>query len=682
YPGQDHVIRVAPVACDCGTRRHLVSTQQRPEVFQPGQEGQSDREARAIAAAKSEFLALLGHEIRTPVTGVVGMVDLLRSLPLDHKVREVVDGVYRSTQILKCMIDDLLDLARLETGSLELDHRPCSVRGLLESVAEPMQEQVRSKGILLLAATDPETPTTVITDPARLRQVLTSLVSNAVKFTDRGEVVITAEQIADDRLLITVVDTGSGLSSRDQERVLAPFVQGDSSVSRAHEGAGLGLAIAARLVARMGGTIAIDSEPGRGSEFRVLLPVTIADTVEPVTALVPGADRIAVVAPSGNSTRALSWIIMAAGGTAIPCDLATVTAKPPEADAVLWCDNARSPEAAERAEQIIDALGETGRAILLSTTDPRGGGVVQGAALITAPITLRRLVALLNSERSGVRGAPIPIRPISGGRILLAEDNEVNRDIFRRMIELLGLECDTAADGEAAVRLATGKRPYDIILMDVQMPHIDGLTATRQIRRAGVRTPILALSATALPGDEERCTAAGMDAYLPKPITIPELREALAAYLEAPGSATYHTPETPAHPRVVPERIDLGTLHGLEAELADRPLVVSTVSAFLAQLDGRRTALSQALERHDRETLRTTAHTLKSASALLGAQSLADACATIEQRANLAPERELLALVEDIERASINAEMTMAAYLAEKNAPDDGQAAGKPAAGG
>jgi CheY-like chemotaxis protein/nitrogen-specific signal transduction histidine kinase len=655
-------VRVAGVECDDGTRRHLVTTA-RPAPQRLAVAGDPD----PVAQAKSEFLALLGHEIRTPVTAVVGMVDLLRALPLQQEVREVVDDVHRSTHALKALTDDLLDLARLETGRLEFRQQPVELRPLLEGVIEPLQQQTRQKGILLLAALAPDLPAGVLGDPDRLRQVLTSLVGNAVKFTDRGEVVITAARDDAGRLLIAVRDTGLGLGEHDRARIFAPFVQTDSSAARRHEGAGLGLALAARLVHGMGGTIDVESQLGHGSAFHVRLPLVPAQVCDGDEGRTPLAGRrVAVVAPSASSAQALTWLLNRFGAEAVSARLDDVIARVPDVDTVLWCDDSHDPEAVKRADAVLDALGPTRRAIMISTTDPRHG-LVRRPGVITAPLVSSRLLASLNQERTGVRGAPITVPPLSGGRVLLAEDNDVNRNVFRRMIELLGVECHAVGDGAAAAEAVLGDGRYDVVLMDVQMPGTDGLEATRRIRAGGGRTPILALTATGLQGDRERCLQAGMDGHLSKPITLPELRRALEPYLEPkvaePAEAAAPSPD--AQP-AAPIGVDLGRLRDLEEQLADRALVVTTVRMFLSQLDGRRAALAAALERHDREALRATAHLLKSSSALLGADALAGACGRIEQRAMVeATEPELTALVAEVERAVTGTLETMAGYLAE-----------------
>ncbi|WP_306215639.1 ATP-binding protein [Actinoplanes sp. RD1] len=632
----DGTLHVARLEADCGAQRRLVTM-----AAPAGPD--------AVARAKSQFLALLGHEIRTPVTAVVAMVDLLRAQQLPAEAREVVDSTRRSVHALRTLTDDLLDLARLETGTLEVQREPFALRPLLENVVEPLQHLVRRKGVLLLAAPAPDLPASLVGDADRLRQVLSAVVGNAVKFTEDGEVVVTAAGEGPD-YVITVSDTGPGIAADDLERIFAPFTQADSSAARRHEGAGLGLALASRLCERMGGTLTAESVPGEGSSFHLRLPL-VAAPEQPEAAAPPLATRkVAVVAPTPRSLTALSWLLTSAGAVPLAATLDEVATGATATDTVVWCDDAHDPAAVGRADEIIGALGTSGQALMISTTDPRTG-VVRRPGMLTAPLVLARLVAALNRERTGVRGAPVTVAPLAGGRVLLAEDNDVNRTVFRRMIQLLGVECDAVPDGAAAAEALLGPEPYDVALMDLQMPGTDGIEATKRVRAAGNSTPILALTATALHGDRERCLAAGMNGHLSKPITLPELRTALAPYLS--GAAAPATP------------LDLSRLQELEEQLEDRALVVATVDTFLAQLDGRRLAMSDALRRHDVDGLRAAAHTLKSSSALLGAMPLADACADLERQAvtGVAADR-LTELVERIESAVSGATKGMKQYLA------------------
>jgi CheY-like chemotaxis protein/HPt (histidine-containing phosphotransfer) domain-containing protein len=663
--GADHMVRVAPVETDGGERHRLVTI----EPAQPPRCescGAPVGDTESIAQAKSEFLALLGHELRTPVSAVVGSVDVLRALPLAQDVRELVDGVHRSTGLLKAMIDDLLDLARLQTGHLDLDERPLSLRALLDEVIEPLQQQVRRKGLLLLAGVAPDLPGAIVADAGRLRQVLTNVVGNGVKFTERGEVVVTATRDGDGGLLITVSDTGPGLAEADRERVFAPFVQRDSSSARRHEGAGLGLTLASRLVERMGGSINVDSEVGRGSEFHLRLPLVPAGGAGPD---VPRkAARVALAAPSPRSALVLRWMLTATGADVVPTTLTDVARHPPDVDAVVWCDDSHTAEAAQRAETVIAALPPTTRAIMITTTDPRRG-VVRGPALITSPLTVPRLAAVVHRERTGVRGAPVAVPRLPGGRVLLAEDNDVNRTVLSRMIALLGVECEAVADGAAAVDAVLAGPGYAVVLMDMQMPGVDGLEATRRIRAAGVEVPILALTATALRGDRERCLASGMNGYLSKPITLSGLGDALAEYLKPepepelePALASL-APAPPGPAGTGDAAVDLSKLRDLEEQLADPPLVVRTVATYLDQLANRREALSDAVHRHDRDAVRAAAHTLKSSSALLGATSLAAACARVELAADVDDE-DLARLVGEVDSGAVAAAAELAEYVA------------------
>ncbi|GIE75465.1 hybrid sensor histidine kinase/response regulator [Actinoplanes philippinensis] len=484
---------------------------------------------------RAEFLALLSHEARTPVTTVVAAVELLRAQTLEQGVREIVDNVYFSARALETLTDNLLDLGKLETGRLRLAHEPVTVRALLEGVVEPLQRESRSKGILLLTAPAPDLPPVVMGDSRRLRQVLDAVVGNAVKFTSAGEVVVLAEASGDGTWLMTVSDTGPGITEPQRARIFQPFTQADSSSARRHEGAGLGLALASRLIARMGGDIEVESAPGAGALFRIRLPLLAAPAPVEAEPRPLARRRIAVVAPTAQSTRALSWLLAGAGAEPVAAKFAEVIRPMAEIDTVVWCDDSHDAEAAHRADTVGRAVGPDGQGLMISSTDPRTG-VVRRPGVLTAPLVLNRVVAALNQERTGVRGAPVTVPPLSGGRVLLAEDNEVNRTVFRRMIELMGVTCDTVVDGEEAARAALAGPEYDVVLMDVQMPRTDGLEATRLIRAAGCRTPILALTATA-PADRDRCLAAGMNGRLSKPITLPELRAALAPYLHPAATA-------------------------------------------------------------------------------------------------------------------------------------------------
>ena len=364
-------------------------------------------QAEAASRAKSEFLANMSHEIRTPMTAILGYADLLSEEDAGPDARaEHLAVIKRSGRHLLCIINDILDLSKLDAGQMTAAREPVRPEEVCRGVAELMRVQAESKGIALRFERDPHAPDEVLSDPIRLRQILLNLVGNAVKFTEAGSVTI---RLGGDGsaggVVVSVEDTGPGIAPEDRERIFTPFQQGDGSVTRRHGGTGLGLAIAQRFAVLLGGEISVSSAPGAGSAFTLTL----------------------------------------------------------------------------HAEPAADRTGDT----------PASGS-------------------------TGAVGAP---RSLKGRRVLLAEDGPDNRRLIVFFLERAGAETVTAENGRAAVEAVLGAgRPFDLVLMDMQMPVMDGYAATRALRAAGVRTPVIALTAHAMQGDRERCLAAGCDDYLTKPI--------------------------------------------------------------------------------------------------------------------------------------------------------------------
>jgi CheY-like chemotaxis protein/HPt (histidine-containing phosphotransfer) domain-containing protein len=595
-PASTTAVRVTGLESTCGAHRRLITVETAP-----------------AGGARDQLLGLLGPEIRTPAAAVAAAVDLLRAQALPAAAQETIDDIQRTARGLEALADDLAELARLETGTPAPQDGPVVIRRVLEDVAESMRAECRERGILLLAAPEPGLRAVIDGDGGVLRRVLGTVVGHAVRQHGGGEVVITAREDGADAYRIEI--TGDGEPEADRA----------------------GLALAGRLAATMGGATSGGGTADGGFQWAVRLPLRpLPDRGGSATpASSPVRGRVAVAAPSPRSVLALSWLVAATGAEPVP-----VGPGDDGDDHVLRCDAAADPV--------------TGGTITVSSPGPQNR-----AGTLSVPVTLDRLTAALRQQYSEPRATPVTLEPLPPGRVLLAEDDEVNRTVLQRMISVLGVECDTVPDGAAAVTALLGETRYDLALLDMQMPAMDGLAATRTVRAAGNRVPIIALTATSLPEDQDRCRDAGMDGHLPKPVTLPELRRALEPYLTAPAP--------PAEPvEAATDVLSRSQLHELEEQLEGRELVAMTVNMFLAELDGRRQTMATALATGGNDRLAAVAHTLKSSSALLGAQPLADACARVERLAATAVDAGVLAAaVSAVDQAAAAAAIAMTEYLKE-----------------
>jgi signal transduction histidine kinase/CheY-like chemotaxis protein len=520
--------------------------------------------AEAASHAKSEFLANMSHEIRTPLHGIIALIDLLRRSPsLTDEERSWTDTAHLSAETLLSLLSDILDLSRVEAGKLQVEHTPFDPGAVLEDVAEILGPKAREKGLELVADPSLDLPGQLTGDPARLRQCLLNLVSNSIKFTARGEIVMTAEVLewGQDRatLCFKVHDTGRGIPPEQQTRLFTPFEQGDTSVTREFGGTGLGLAITKHLVALMGGAIGVDSTPGVETTFWFTIQGPAAQTASALPVTRPSGHRVILADAHPASRRVLARYLATGGleailvqtGTEVVDALRRAAAEQHPIPAALL--DLRLPETG--GLPVVQAIAQdpalqATRIVLLSAVGPverppdTDGRI---AAVLMKPVRrdelLAQVAALLPPSSSQLTAylkqktpaAPVTVRP--GLRVLLAEDNPVNQHVGLTLLKRLGCQADCVSDGESAVAAARAGT-FDVIFMDVQMPGMDGLTAARTIRGEEADhdhpVPIIAMTANALSGAEAQALAAGMSGYVTKPITLDRMAQAINKVLPLP----------------------------------------------------------------------------------------------------------------------------------------------------
>jgi signal transduction histidine kinase/DNA-binding response OmpR family regulator len=601
-------------------------------------------EALAATRAKSEFLANMSHEIRTPMNGVLGMTELLAGTQLTHRQRRYVDTVATSARSLMAIINDILDFSKLDAGKLILAPEAVELRTIAEEVTELLGSTAHGKGLEIICHVTADVPGSVRCDSTRLRQVLTNLVGNAVKFTERGQVVLKVSREsrpgsqAQIPIHFEVEDTGVGITAEDQSRLFAAFTQVDGSLTRRHGGTGLGLSISKRLVELMGGALRVVSEPDCGSRFYFTLELPPTDApVSPLPDLTSQVLRILVV-DANETTRAVLVEHLAAMGlrdvqvaTPATAERALADAVPP-VDLVVLGTQPRGGPVIQLAERIRRAA-PSARLLLLTVPGDGSLPTVARAGLVDAslpkPIRRRELAEriarmVLSPVSAPPEQAPEP--PLwttmpppnpSPDRppLLVAEDNEINRQVIVEMLAELGYAADLAANGQEAVdRLAAGE--YPLVLMDCQMPVLDGYAATRAIRaREGEHkhTPIIAVTAHAMAGERQRALDAGMDDYVTKPIGTAALERVLARWLG--------TPIPTDHPSIV---VDDDTL---SSDVAISPTVARL---FLQHVPQQLEDLQAAVNTRDDAALRTHAHKLKGSATVIGAARMASLCRELE----------------------------------------------------
>src|SRR4051795_540203 len=509
--------------------------------------------------AKSQFLAKMSHEIRTPVNGVLGMLELLVQTKLGPTQRRYTDTARRSAEALLGIINGILDISKIEAGKVELEESNFDLRDLVEEVTETFTDIAYGKGLELNCSIPANMPTALIGDSGRLRQILTNLVGNAIKFTEQGEVAVRIEPIeiqpGSTFISFEVSDTGIGIPPDKQEHIFDAFAQADSSTTRRYGGTGLGLTIAKQLCEMMGGTIELSSEPGRGSSFRFSARFSRQQADAPAVNAWPfHGMRALLVKPDTLPRRSVkeqlsAWGIRVSEAESSSGALAEILAATSSRDpfALVIIDVARPVmNGIALARTIRSDPSMTGlRLLLLASREQESEGVGDlrgpGVGWLTKPVRQSALRACLAAiDGNGEIGPeaskpPYPVTEgLAGSRVLLVEDNPVNLEVAVGILETLSVDVETATNGrEALERYSTDE--YGLIFMDCQMPEMDGFEATSEIRKreaqSGRRVPIIALTASAIEGDRERCLAAGMDDYLAKPFTAEQMRSALMTWL-------------------------------------------------------------------------------------------------------------------------------------------------------
>ncbi len=625
--------------------------------------------AELASRSKSQFLANISHEIRTPLNGVLGMVELLQQTELTKRQQRFAATADRSARHLLNLLNDLLDLSKIEAGRLTLETVEFDLRQLVEEVIELVSENAQQKDLQLFHVIPEGMPPKLAGDPTRLRQVLANLVGNAIKFTDRGHVMVNVAvypkpEVQQADVLFTVEDTGIGMDTDTQVRVFESFRQADGSTTRKYGGTGLGLSISRQLVEMMGGEIWVESQPGRGSSFRfsATLGCQAEAALAETTPAFPGVSAL-IAHDSQLGAQILAdhlreWGVSTRATTRLDGTPPRIPIREGETFDVAFIDVSLLERGGAGLEDALRSLAPEVRVALLAPMDYRREREAQRLgieACLRRPVRRAELLRFLSGadktdqapeetpEAVSPKPPPESSTPATK-RVLVVEDNPTNQTVARAMLESLGVEVDVVGDGMQAVE-ATAAIPYDLVLMDCQMPEMDGYEASRTIRARERRVrpdadalgiaptmPIVAMTASAMAGDRERCAAAGMDDYLSKPFDYEQLKLTLRRHFDESWQAPDGAGDAGGQTSIDWDELD-ETVAGASSPIDPRPLeiirslspegddslITTVIQSYFDDAPQMLADMQEGLDSGDLATVQRSAHRLKSSSANLGA---------------------------------------------------------------